>query len=152
EGNPFFLGELVRVLQAEGDASRALLARRELPQEVRDAVRRHLEPLSDEDRRLLGIAAVLGREFDFDVWRLACELPAEPLLERLAHCADAGLVRVAPERPGRHAFCHALIRETLYADLPVSARAALHRRIAHILEETSAGAVDPPVAAIAHHY
>src|SRR5262249_1917536 len=104
EGNPFFLGELVRVLQAEGDASRALLARRELPQEVRDAVRRHLEPRSDEDRRLLGIAAVLGREFDFDVWRLACELPAEPLLERLAHCADAGLVRVAPERPGRHAF------------------------------------------------
>src|SRR5262249_34286612 len=85
DGNPFFLGELLRVMKATvlgGGA--AATSPRELPLEVRDAVRRHLEPLTEEARRQLAIAAVLGREFDLGPWRLACELPPERLLEHLA--------------------------------------------------------------------
>src|SRR5262245_1063230 len=151
DGNPFFLGELLRVLKAtvlRGGAAATGL--RELPLEVRDAVRHHLEPLPEEARRQLAIAAVLGREFDLGPWRLACELPPERLLEHLAAAISAGIVQAVADAPARYRFAHALIRETLYADLPVSERAALHRRIARALEAEHGD--EAPVAALAHHY
>jgi hypothetical protein len=125
---------------------------RELPHEVRDAIRRHLEPLPAEERRLLAIASVLGREFDLETWGLACELEPGPLLGHLAVIIQAGLVGALAELPGRYRFTHALIRETLYADLPVSERATLHRRIARALEAAHPDGADAPVAAIARHY
>jgi tetratricopeptide (TPR) repeat protein len=153
DGNPFFLGELVRVLKVSVLTGHpAASGPRELPHEVREAVRRHLEPLPHEHRRLLAIAAALGREFDLRPWRLACELEPERLLERLAVVVEAGIVRPVSDTPGRYRFAHALIRETLYADLPVSERAGLHRRIARALEAAHADSQDAPVAAIAHHY
>src|SRR5262245_34924789 len=143
DGNPFFLGELLRVMKTTVLGGGAAVAGpRELPHEVRDAVRRHLEPLPAEGRQQLAIAAVLGREFDFGPWRLACELPPERLLEHLAAAITAGVVQPVADTPGRYRFAHALIRETLYADLPVSERAALHRRIARALEAEHGA--DPP--------
>src|SRR5262249_23143291 len=75
QGNPFFLAELVRMLQAadrleDDDAELG----RFLPDEVRQAIRQNLEPLSAEDRQVLTIAAVIGYEFDIARLRAACDL------------------------------------------------------------------------------
>src|SRR5262245_18292041 len=66
EGNPFFLGELVRMLEAEGGLESRDLASLpiKLPAELRATIRRRLVPLTDDQRRLLDVAAVIGREFD----------------------------------------------------------------------------------------
>src|SRR5262249_55056999 len=92
QGNPFFLDELVRRLRASGGPARAAgTLGALLPDEVRQVIRRNLEPLTAEDRRLLTMAAVVG--YEFDVVRLArlCELPADDLLEQLQVGVSAGV-------------------------------------------------------------
>src|SRR5262249_1172666 len=118
EGNPFFLGEFVRMLEAEQALGSPELAslRVKLPVELRATIRHRLAPLADEDRRWLDVAAVIGREFDARLLEVACEIPADPLLERLGRAVAAGLVEEVPATLGRFRFAHALIRETLYDD------------------------------------
>ena len=59
EGNPFFVGEIVRLLAAEGMLTDAAAVA--IPQSVRDVVGRRLRHLSDEANRVLVLASVLGR-------------------------------------------------------------------------------------------
>lgn len=154
EGNPFFLDEMVRLLRAEGRLDADSLAKTEttLPDEVREVIRRHLRPLSEDDRRLLTIAAVLGREFDLAALQLACELPGDRLLERLTSAHAAGLVDEIPASVGRYRFVHVLIRETLYGDLTPVRRAELHRRVAIALEALHRDGHEPPLAELARHF
>ena len=153
EGNPFFLDELLRVLRSEGALERTDLGPAlEIPDQVRDVVRRHLRPLSQDDRQLLAVAAVLGREFDFVAWQRVCDLPPERLLDRLAVVTQAGIVTDVPDTLGRYRFRHVLIRETIYADLGPADRALLHRRVAVALEGQHARTPHPPYAELAHHF
>jgi tetratricopeptide (TPR) repeat protein len=154
EGNPFFLDEMVRLLRAEGrlHADRIGGAVTTLPDEVREVIRRRLQPLSEDDRRLLTIAAVLGREFDLAPLQLACELAADRLLERLGSAHAAGLVGEIPASVGRFRFAHVLIRETLYGDLTPVQRAELHRRVGVALEALHRDAHEPPLAELARHF
>jgi hypothetical protein len=154
EGNPFFTGELVRVLRAEGglvDAARGT-GPITLPEEVRATVRRRLEPLSIDDRRLLSVAAVIGRDFDLGLLRTVVDLPMGKLLERLADASNAHLVDETPGVLGRFRFAHALIRQTLYDDLTAMMRANLHRQVAQALAATHHGGIDAPLAELAHHF
>src|SRR4029453_618188 len=69
DGNPFFLDEVLRVLRDDGrlgDGS-AFDEPVPLPESVRDTVRLRLDPLAAEDRDLLSVAAVGGREVDLGV-------------------------------------------------------------------------------------
>jgi tetratricopeptide (TPR) repeat protein len=154
EGNPFFLGELVQSLKSGGglDASEPDASRLRLPDSVREATRRRLEPLAEDDRRVLDVAAALGREFDLVSLGAACDLASGVVLERLAAPAAAGLVDEVTGRVGRWRFAHALIRETLYHDLLPAGRAELHRRIAHALQALHDAGRETPPAELAHHY
>lgn len=152
EGNPFFLGELVRMLGAEGGLDAAGLGPAiRLPEEVRTAIRRHLAPLSPEDRRLLTVAAVMGREFELAALQIACERPAAWVLERLAFAADARIVGEVRGTLGRHRFTHALFRETLYGDLAPAQRAQMHRQVGLALEARGAGDA-VALSELAHHF
>jgi tetratricopeptide (TPR) repeat protein len=158
EGNPFFLDEMVRLLRAEGRLEARLApegmggAATPLPDEVREVIRRRLRPLSDDDRRLLTIAAVLGREFDLAALQLACDLPGDRLLEHLGIAHAAGLVGEIPGSVGRYRFAHVLIRETLYGDLTPVQRAELHRCVGVAFETLHRDAHEPPLAELARHF
>jgi DNA-binding SARP family transcriptional activator len=67
EGNPLFVGEIVRLLAVEGVRSNATIeGRLAIPESVRDVIDRRLTHLSEECNRLLILASVLGREFSGD--------------------------------------------------------------------------------------
>src|SRR4029453_4598450 len=63
----------------------------------------------------------------------AADLAPAPVLARLPGATAAGLVEEGAV-PGRFRFAHALVRETLSADLLPLARARLHLRVAAVLE------------------
>jgi tetratricopeptide (TPR) repeat protein len=152
-GNPFFLDELVRLLRTSGqleheDGERGAA----LPEEVRQVIRRNLEPLSEEDHRLLTTAAVIGYEFDIARLQVVCGLAADRLLERLQTVAGAGVIEELPGASGQFRFAHMLIRDAFYADLPPLDRAELHRRVGLALEELHEGARDAPCAELARHF
>ncbi len=153
DGNPFFLDEVLRVARGEGhlDDEAMLPESLPLPESVRATLRRRLEPLAPEDRELLELAAVVGREFDTLLLREATGLAPEEVLGRLAAATSAGLAEEGPSA-GRFRFAHALVRETLYGELLPAARARLHQRVAVALEALRGADSDPPLTELARHH
>ena len=122
-----------------------------LPESVRDTLRRRLDPLQPEDRELLSLASVVGREFDIVLLHHALDATPETVLARLTAATAIGLVEETPT-VGRFRFAHALVHETIYGDLLPAARARLHQRVAEALEALHADRADPPLAELAAHY
>jgi eukaryotic-like serine/threonine-protein kinase len=153
EGNPFFLSEIVRLLAAEGPGKSAGgTAAFRIPDGVRAAIKRRLAMVSEATRNALGVAAVAGRDFDLATIREACALPLESLLTALDEAEAGGLVTTRHDHMGGYRFSHALIPETLYADLSKPAVRELHLRIAQTLETLDRSNLEPQLAKLAYHY
>jgi class 3 adenylate cyclase/tetratricopeptide (TPR) repeat protein len=150
-GNPFFIGEVVRVLVAEGRLAGADEATLPLPEEVRALIRRRLAGLSPEAVNLLRVAAVIGRDFDLRVIAPTTTLSTERIIDVLAESERGGVVAEDRKQPGTYAFAHDLVRETLYEDLPATRRMELHRTVGRELEQLFRDDPEPHLAEIAHH-
>jgi len=154
EGNPFFVHEVVRLLASEGrlegatDESSWSLS---IPQGIREVVGRRLSTLSETCNQLLTTASVIGREFDLPVLSRVSELDAEATMEQLEEAVGARLVEEMPDSIDRYRFAHALVRETLYAELGTTRRVRQHRRVEEVLEEHYAGDLERHLAELAHH-
>jgi predicted ATPase/DNA-binding SARP family transcriptional activator len=155
EGNPLFVGEVVRLLAAEGhlaDIDSRTLLTLGIPQGVREVIGRRLRRLSEECTHVLNLASVLGREFRLDVLKRLSELPADRLLEVLDEAVAARLVSDVPGSLGRLRFAHALIRDTLYDELTTPRRVQLHRRVGEVLEDFYSQEDELHLAELAHHF
>ncbi len=152
-GNPFFIGEVVRLMAAEGRLGEAD-GRREvtIPQGVREVIGRRLDRLSEAANEVLRIAAVCGREFRLDVLDRVCDRSLPEIEVALREAVANRLVDESAERPGRFAFYHALVRETLQAEVPAARRVRLHKRIAKALESVYEGELDDHLGELAHHF
>jgi DNA-binding SARP family transcriptional activator len=153
EGNPLFVGELVRLLAAEGrleDAASATGAL-SIPQGVREVIGHRLRHLSGDCKRVLSVASVLGREFRLDALALVSERPVDALLDPLDEARAARVVGDVPVGRARLRFSHALIRDSLYGDLGTKERLRLHRRAAEALEELYGADREPHLAELAYH-
>ena len=152
-GNPFFIGEVVRLMAAEGTLGEAEGRRQvAIPQGVREVVGRRLDRLSEAANEVLRIAAVIGREFRLEVVERVCDRSDEEIEAALREAVDNRLVEESAEVPGRYAFSHALVRETLQAEVPAAKRVRMHRAIGKALEEVYAGDLDRHAAELAHHF
>jgi DNA-binding SARP family transcriptional activator len=155
EGNPFFVGEVLRLLVSEGGLAERLLeesARLTIPHNVRAVIGRRLARLSAECRRVLSLASVLGREFRLDALERVSELPGEELLGVLDEAVPERVVAEVPGGIGRLRFSHALIRETLYDELSPSRRVSLHRRVGEALESLYGQRPESHLAELAYHF
>ena len=135
EGNPLFVGELVRLLAVEGELT--------IPQGVRDVIARRLTHLSDEANRVLVLASVLGREFDLDTLAAVAGVTPDEALDVLDEAMTA---RVVSSVGARLRFAHVLIRDTLYDGLTTARRVRLHRLAVEALEGQGGD-----IAELAHH-
>jgi tetratricopeptide (TPR) repeat protein len=152
EGNPLFVGELVRLLASEGRLEEAAkTSALSIPQGIRDVIDHRLRRLSDECKRLLSVASVLGREFRLDALERLSEHPREQVLDLLDEAQAARVVVDLPAGRGGLRFSHALIRDSLYGDLGASDRLALHRSTVESLEELYGADTDPHLAELAYH-
>ncbi|WSE58977.1 BTAD domain-containing putative transcriptional regulator [Mycolicibacterium sp. ND9-15] len=141
-GNPFFLIEALRHVDESGgrwDPST-------LPQGVREAVSRRLSRLPAETNKALAAAAVVGSRFALDLVERVVE---EDLVDSFDDACKAGILIEEPG--GRYRFNHALVRQSLLAELASVRRMRLHQRIAATLE-SEAGDDDELVAELAYHY
>ena len=152
EGNPYFVGEVVRLLAAEHRLEAAGLARAGVPEGIRHVIGRRLNRLSEAANASLAAASVQGRDFDLDVVARAADRPADEVLDALEEAVDARLVAEAAGRPGRFRFAHALVRETLYEELPARERRRLHDRVGAALVELRGDDFEGYLAELAHHF
>ena len=149
EGNPLFVGEIVRLLGREGQLAEAPLA---IPHSVRETIGRRLRHLSDESNDLLTLASVLGREFDLHALARVSGLERGAVLELLDEATEARVVSEVPGAISRMRFAHALIRDAAYHRLTRARRIELHRRVGEALEAIHAAELDPHLAELAHHF
>jgi predicted ATPase len=92
-GNPFFLEESVRALvetkALEGDRGRYRLTRPvqslQVPPTVQVILASRIDRLSVDDKRLLQIASVIGKEVSYELLQVVAELPDEALRQALAN-------------------------------------------------------------------
>jgi hypothetical protein len=159
EGNPFFVGEILRSLREEGaiivgdDGTwRAAGAVESLgiPESVREVVGRRLDRLPEAANEVLSAAAVVGRDFELDVLVLLVDRPEAELLDLLEEAVDARLVDETGV--GRFRFSHALVRATLYDEQRVTRRARLHLRVGEAIEQVHADDLDGHLGELAHHF
>ena len=153
DGNPFFVGEVVRLLARKGGLEGA--PAREpgvprVPDEVRVVIDQRLSRLSAAAQPTLSAAAAIGREFDLDLLDSISRVHGDELLAVLEECVDERIIVPLPR--GRYSFAHELVRERLYERLPVSARARVHGAIAKALVTARTAGIPISAAPLAHHF
>ncbi|MEU9831036.1 BTAD domain-containing putative transcriptional regulator [Streptosporangium sp. NPDC048047] len=131
-GNPFFLGEVLRLGRA--------------PRELSDVVRGWLAGLPPDTEAVLTVAALVGREAETDVLTAVSEVTEERVLDVLDAAVRARLLTEGDGPACR--FVHDIVRDTLRDGLPPLRRRRLHGRIAEVLERRS----PTRLTEIAHHY
>jgi hypothetical protein len=146
-GNPLFVQEILRGLDAADPGGSLRAVRDRLPERLYDVVRWRLERLGPQVADALAAASFIGAEFGLDVLAATLDRPAIEVRGCLDDAVHAGLVRDATDE--RLAFAHAVVRRTLQEELPADRTAGLHRRIADVLAER---ADLSSAAEIAHHY
>lgn len=164
EGNPFFLIELSKslfennVLGIEsgiwrGDFERISAELLPLPASITNAVQARVHRLPKETQKMLGIAAVLGREFDFAPLHAIWDKGEEATLEGLDRLLRAHLIIEGSGDLGRDfTFTHHKIQEVVYADLPRRLRQHHHARAGQALQTQFAGQESTAAAELAHHF
>ncbi|WP_440098805.1 BTAD domain-containing putative transcriptional regulator [Streptosporangium sp. H16] len=130
-GNPFFLGEVLRL--------------GETPEALSDVVRGRMAGLPPGTEEVLTVAALLGREAATDILTRVAGLPEERVLDIVDAAVGARLL-VEGDGPSCR-FVHDIVRDVLREALPPLRRRRLHARIAEVLEERSG----TRLTEIAHH-
>lgn len=159
DGNPFFVGEVVRHfvetgvdLDAAGRAAHVERTDVGVPEGVREVLELRLGRLSDGCRAILSAAAILGRQFRLDLLTATAAVDTEPTVSALEEALGARLV--AEQRGGgepEYVFVHALVRETLYDGLSAPRAQRLHARAALAIAEVNGLDDDARLAALALH-
>jgi eukaryotic-like serine/threonine-protein kinase len=155
EGNPLFVGEVVRLLDVEGrlhapvdEATGSL----RIPHGLRQVISRRLGHLSDACVALLTEASVLGREFRPAALERAMKLGDDEIASLLDEAVMARVLADVEGQPDSLRFSHALIRDALYEDIPLRRRPGLHMRAGEALEALYAADPEPHLAELAHHF
>lgn len=151
-GNPFFLGELARVMvsASPGERSAVWATSPALPAGARAVLDQWLQGCSSACLAVLSAAAVIGRDFSLDVLAQLTDFGAEAVLDALDEAEAARIITPLPGVGGRYSFVHALLREHLYTQISAARRLRLHQRACVALERVY-GADDTRLADLAHH-
>jgi serine/threonine protein kinase len=143
EGNPFFIEEVCKSLVESGELyfedgvwRRPAMDKLAIPQSVRVAIQSRIAVLDEALQDVLRLAAILGREFDFDTLITAGSRDEDSLIDALEQAEQAQLIEeVSSERGATFAFVHALIPSTLVEDLSGLRQRRMHRQVARVIED-----------------
>jgi DNA-binding SARP family transcriptional activator/tetratricopeptide (TPR) repeat protein len=161
DGNPFFVTEVLRHLLETGEISRDGTGRwiavdslegSTLSAGVREVIDARVAHVGRGAKRLLAMAAVIGREFDLDLLSAVTGTAEDDLLDVLDASAAAALVREEQGGARLYGFTHALIQRSLYQGLSATRRAQAHARVAESLERLFRHDLDSRAGELALHW
>jgi class 3 adenylate cyclase/tetratricopeptide (TPR) repeat protein len=148
-GNPLFLEELCRALPTEW-GSHQQLEGLEVPTTVQGVIQTRVAGLPLADRHLLGVASVIGIEFQATMLAELCGASATGVRDRLKVMCLEDLIYNG-DAVDSYRFKHGLTREVVYESVLLAERKQHHGRVAAMLELAS-DASNLPYEALAYHY
>ena len=139
-GNPFFIEEILKelhktqTLHKTGDAW--FISKRPsipIPKSIEDTVLYKLQLLNDEKRRVVEIAACIGRDFDFSLLLQISGYNEGELYDILDELVALGFLKqITPNL--RYYFTEDVFRQVVYTTIPRGKRMKLHLDIANVIE------------------
>ncbi|HWO93106.1 MAG TPA: AAA family ATPase [Methylomirabilota bacterium] len=159
-GNPFFLEETVRTLVETkalvGERGRYRLTQPvqtiQVPPTVQVMLAARIDRLAPEDKRLLQVASVVGKDVPFALLQAIAELPDEALRRGLDHLQAAEFLHETGLYPDlEHSFKHALTHDVTYSGLLQERRRELHARIVDAIETLHRDRLGGEIEQLAHH-
>ncbi|MFC0861535.1 BTAD domain-containing putative transcriptional regulator [Sphaerimonospora cavernae] len=153
-GNPFFLGELLRLLSSVhtlGPVTAADVASLAVPDGVRDVIKQRVSRLPEDSQTVLRAAAVIGRDVDADLLETATGISGARLMMLLEPAVATGLLTEV-DGGWDYRFSHALVQEALYLGLNRRQRAQLHGRVGTAVEALARGDLVSRLPVLAHHF
>ncbi|WP_089935493.1 AAA family ATPase [Candidatus Entotheonella palauensis] len=160
DGVPLFVEELTRMVLESGQLVerngqyelRGELSQLTIPATLHDSLMARLDRLG-KAKELAQWAAVLGREFSYEVLGAVTSYDGVLLREGLARLVEAGLVFQRGLLPRAHyRFKHALIQDSAYGSLLKRHRQAMHQQIATVLGSHFPQTVETQPELVAQHY
>lgn len=166
EGNPFYLIQILRALFETGairveagrwQADYAALCqdRLPLPASVSEMIAARVGRLSKQTQDAVQVAAVVGREFDFDLLHAAWGHGEDATLAALDDLLRQRLVgdAIAAGSAGHdYAFTHHKIQEVIYSGLSRRLRQHLHGHVGTALEQMLGAECGTRAAELAFHF
>ena len=164
EGNPFFLVELVKaIFESEvfriedgvwqGDLARMNNVGMPLPANLRETILARAGRMQPDTQDALNLAAVLGREFDFDLLMAMWSRGEEATLSAIDEMLRHRLIQEGTGALGRdYAFSHHTIQETIYAHLSQRRRRQLHARAGCGMERVYVAQLEALAGELAYHF
>ena len=162
-GNPLFVEQLVAMLVDEGHIAvddgvatwiggPAAQVRWAMPPSVSALLAARIDRLHDDERAIVGCAAVIGTVFYAEAIAALTDSPLPEVQRVLGQLVRKELLRTAAtDLPGLSAyrFLHVLVRDAAYDGLAKASRAAWHERLADWLSSLDSDAV--PDEIVGHH-
>jgi class 3 adenylate cyclase/predicted ATPase len=159
DGVPLFIEELTKAILESGQL-KALdghyklvesLSTFTIPATLQDSLMARLDRLVTA-KAVAQYAAVIGRQFAYDLLSTVSQLDAATLQRELGRLGEAEIVyqRGVPPQ-STYTFKHALIQDAAYASLLKSTRQHYHQRIAQVLEEQFSEMAESQPELLAHH-
>ena len=154
EGNPFFVTELVRSVSERGGFARMAgpgLEHLEVPDSVQGVLADRIDRLDQEDKKVLQVAAVIGREFWPPAVAALIDLDDAAVELAMTHLAARRMIEhsTAASTPCR--FVHALTRDVAYASIPRRHLHRLHEKVAGWIQTHSIVHEADSAALVAFH-
>jgi len=161
EGVPLFIEELTTSIisaprqvapQNNGLEQPAQIGAARVPETLHDALMERVDRVPN-GRRLAQIAAVIGREFSYDLLNVASRAGEADLRSALSQLEEADIVYRTGVSPSvRFAFKHVLLRDVVYNSLLRGKRQEIHADIASVLEKHFREVVENRPEILAYHY
>jgi len=153
QGNRLMLVEILRLLQESGSLDQ-LVAGDELPipPRIQDLIETRLARLSEQQRRTLAAAAVIGRPFDISLLHQVSGQPELVLLDDIEALITRAFLEEGEDSSGQISFHHDFVRQVTFERLRHSQRRALHRRTADSLLAIHQSHPDLVIEEVASHY
>lgn len=167
EGNPFFVEEVCKALIDQGKLFHehgrwergVSVEDLDVPQNLRVAIRGRVSRLPEKAQDVLRRAAIIGREFDWDVLKEISDLDEDALIDALENAERAQLIEEVrqPGRPHagsipRFAFVHALVQLALQESVIGLRRQRVHGRVASALERLHPGELEVLAPRLGRHF
>ena len=143
-GNPFFLEQILKHLvdrklltrdQGKWKLEPERLGSFEIPESIASVLRHRIDQLSPAARDLAQWLAVFQRAVPTEFLRHLAHQENKPLDAGLAELVSRQVIHIVTDNDVEcYEFCHSLIAEVIYGNLPEKLRRQMHRRIGEMLE------------------
>ncbi len=124
-----------------------------IPPTVQAVLAARIDRLPPEEKALLQILSVIGKEFSLSLLKKVVGRPEDELQGLLAHLQTAEFIYEQPAFPEvEYTFKHALTQEVAYSSLLLERRKVLHEQTAKAIEALFHNRLEDHYSELAQHY